>query len=73
MTLSLVLLALIVGASLWLVLSPLGAAAPSDPDAPERERLSNERDRLYRELDTLTDERRRPDLERRAALTLRAL
>lgn len=73
MSLSLVLLALIVGVSLWLVLSPLGTTAPEDPDAPERERLTAERDRLYGELDTLTDERRRPDLERRAALTLRAL
>ncbi|KEF35068.1 cytochrome oxidase [Deinococcus sp. RL] len=73
MTLSLVLLALIVGVSLWLVLSPLGRGAPDDPDAPERERLRQELDRLYGELAALTDERRRPDLERRAALTLRAL
>ncbi|GAA5512978.1 hypothetical protein Dcar01_01702 [Deinococcus carri] len=73
MILSLTLLALILLVSLWLVLEPLRASAPSDPDAAERERLTTERDRLYAELATLEDEKRRPDLERRAALTLRAL
>ncbi|GAA5532703.1 c-type cytochrome [Deinococcus aluminii] len=73
MILSLTLLALIVLVSLWLVLEPLRASAPTDPDVAERERLIAERDRLYAELATLEDEKRRPDLERRAALTLRAL
>jgi cytochrome c-type biogenesis protein CcmH len=71
--LSLTLLVLIGTVSLWLVLEPLRAQAPADPDAPERERLSGERDRLYGDLAALEDERERPDLERRAALTLRAL
>ncbi|ABF45546.1 Cytochrome oxidase family protein containing TPR repeats [Deinococcus geothermalis DSM 11300] len=73
MILSLTLLALIVLVSLWLVLEPLRASAPTDPDAAERDRLTAERDRLYGELAALEDERRRPDLERRAALILRAL
>jgi cytochrome c-type biogenesis protein CcmH len=74
MIFSVVLLALIGAAALWLVLEPLlRRAAPEDPDAPERARLSAERDRLYGELNALEDEARRPDLERRAALTLRAL
>lgn len=73
MILSLSLLALIVLVSLWLVLEPLRASAPTDPDAAERERLAAERNRLYAELAALEDEKRRPDLERRAALTLRAL
>ncbi|CAM4419732.1 c-type cytochrome [Deinococcus marmoris] len=73
MILSLLLLALIGGAALWLVLEPLRRAAPEDPDAPERTRLAAERDGLYTELNTLEDEARRPGLERRAALTLRAL
>ncbi|GGO33411.1 c-type cytochrome [Deinococcus humi] len=73
MILSLLLLALIGAAALWLVLEPLRRAAPEDPDAPERARLAAERDRLYGELNTLEDEARRPALERRAALTLRAL
>ncbi|GGO20984.1 c-type cytochrome [Deinococcus humi] len=71
--LSVLLLILIGGAALWLVLEPLRRAAPEDPDAPERARLLAERDRLYGELNGLEDEARRPDLERRAALTLRAL
>ncbi|MBZ9751667.1 c-type cytochrome [Deinococcus sp. HMF7604] len=71
--LSLSILALALMVCLWLVTEPLRAGAPSDPDAPAREGLEAERDRLYTELATLTDERRRPDLERRAALTLRAL
>lgn len=70
---SLGLFALILLASLWLVLEPLRRGAPADPDAAERERLTGERDRLYAELAALEDEGRRPDLERRAALTLRAL
>ncbi|AIZ44121.1 cytochrome oxidase [Deinococcus radiopugnans] len=73
MILSLLLLALIGAAALWLVLDPLRRAAPEDPDAPDRARLTAERDRLYGELSTLEDERQRPALERRAALTLRAL
>ncbi|SMB92613.1 c-type cytochrome [Deinococcus hopiensis] len=73
MILSVVLLALVVLASLALVLEPLRASAPADPDAAERTRLEAEQDRLYGELATLEDEARRPDLERRAALTLRAL
>ena len=68
-----VLLALVVLVSLALVLEPLRAAAGADPDAAERSRLEAERDRLYGELAALEDEARRPDLERRAALTLRAL
>ncbi|WP_043801960.1 c-type cytochrome [Deinococcus gobiensis] len=68
------LLALVVLASLWLVLSPLRAATPDDPDAAERGRLEAERDRLYAELRAGDEQaRERPDLERRAALTLRAL
>lgn len=73
MILSVVLLALVVLVSLFLVLEPLRAAAGADPDAAERGRLEGERDRLYAELAALEDEARRPDLERRAALTLRAL
>lgn len=73
MILSLILLVLIGAAALWLVLEPLRRAAPEDPDAPERARLTAERDRLYGELNALEDEGQRPNLERRAALTLRAL
>ncbi|MFC6750562.1 hypothetical protein [Deinococcus aquaticus] len=75
--LSLILLILIVGAALWLVLEPLRSGQPSDPDAPKREQLRAEQARLYAELAALPadpdSDRRRPDLERRAALTLRAL
>jgi cytochrome c-type biogenesis protein CcmH len=72
--LSVLLLALIVGAALLLVLAPLRQATPPDPDAPERNRLLTERDRLYAELAQLGEEDpKRPDLERRAALTLRGL
>ncbi|MDB5046815.1 MAG: cytochrome oxidase [Deinococcus sp.] len=74
MMLSVLLLALIVGAALLLVLAPLRQATPEDPDAPERGRLLAERDRLYSELAGLQeDDPKRPDLERRAALTLRGL
>ncbi|MEF2277998.1 c-type cytochrome [Deinococcus sp. YIM 134068] len=73
MIFSLVLFALIVVAALVLVLQPLRGGVPADPDAPERGRLTAERERLYAELASLSDESRRPDLERRAALTLRAL
>ncbi|GGL69994.1 cytochrome c family protein [Deinococcus aerolatus] len=73
MIFSVVLLVLIGAAALWLVLEPLRRAAPTDPDAPERARLLAERDQLYSELNAVEDEARRPDLERRAALTLRAL
>ncbi|GGM04812.1 c-type cytochrome [Deinococcus aerophilus] len=73
MILSVILLAVIGAAALWLVLDPLRRAAPEDPDAPERDRLIAERDQLYAALTHLEDEARRPDLERRAALTLRAL
>jgi len=71
--LSVVLLALIVLVSLWLMLEPLRAGTPADPDAAERGRLLADRDRLYAELGALEDEQRRPDLERRAALALRGL
>lgn len=73
MILSVGLLVLIVGVALWLVLEPLRRHTRADPDAAERERLNAERERLYAELSTLDDDSRRPDLERRAALTLRAL
>ncbi|GBF04609.1 cytochrome oxidase family protein containing TPR repeats [Deinococcus aerius] len=73
MILGLTLFALVLLAALWLVLQPLRGGMPTDPDAPERHRLTAERDRLYAELSHLTDESRRPDLERRAALILRAL
>ncbi|MBZ9715697.1 c-type cytochrome [Deinococcus multiflagellatus] len=73
MTLSVALLVLVVLVSLFLVLEPMRADAAADPDAAERSRLEAERDRLYGELAALEDETRRPDLERRAALTLRAL
>ena len=54
--------------------SPLRQGTPEDPDAPERTRLLTERDRLYTELAALhEDDPKRPDLERRAALTLRGL
>lgn len=71
--LGLTVFALVALAALWLVLQPLRGGMPADPDAPERERLTAERDRLYAELSNLSDEARRPNLERRAALTLRAL
>ncbi|MFC4639583.1 c-type cytochrome [Deinococcus hohokamensis] len=78
MILSLVLLGLVLLTAGVLVLAPLGAAQSSDPDAERRTALEHERDRLYTELSALNpddprDEARRPDLERRAALTLRAL
>lgn len=74
MILSVLLLVLIVGAALLLMLSPLRQGTPEDPDAPERTRLLTERDRLYTELAALhEDDPKRPDLERRAALTLRGL
>ncbi|MFC4427464.1 c-type cytochrome [Deinococcus navajonensis] len=78
MILSLLLLGLILLAAGALVLSPLRAAAAADPDAEQRTALEAQRDRLYAELAALNpdepaDEARRPDLERRAALTLRAL
>lgn len=78
MILGLVLLGLMLLTAGGLVLSPLGAAQPDDPDAAQRAALDSERDHLYAELAALEpdeprDEARRPDLERRAALTLRAL
>ncbi len=74
-------LALLVVAALVAVVSPLrgrSAAAlpgtdPLDPDAAERLRLETERDALLAELTRSGDEARRPDLENRAARTLRAL
>ncbi|WP_237724714.1 c-type cytochrome [Deinococcus alpinitundrae] len=75
-------LALLALAALVAVVSPLRgpatAAAPSgtdplDPDAAERLRLEAERDALLAELTRSGDEVRRPDLEHRAARTLRAL
>lgn len=71
--LNVLLLALVALACVWLVTEPLRARTPDDPDAAERARLGAERDRLYAELAALTDESRRPDLERRAALALRGL
>lgn len=70
---SVALLALIGVVCLWLVVEPLVRATPGDPDATRREELLAQRDGLYAELQLLQDESRRPDLERRAALTLRAL
>ncbi|UBV43442.1 c-type cytochrome [Deinococcus taeanensis] len=67
------LLVLVLLACVWLVTEPLRGGTPPDPDATERARLETERARLYADLAALTDETRRPDLERRAALTLRAL
>ncbi|GGK93388.1 c-type cytochrome [Deinococcus radiotolerans] len=71
--LSVLLLTLVALACVWLVTEPLRARTPDDPDAAQRAQLSAERDRLYADLAALTDEARRPDLERRAALTLRGL
>ena len=71
--LNVLLLALVALACVWLVTEPLRTRTPDDPDAPERARLGAERDRLYAEIAALTDETRRPDLERRAALALRGL
>ncbi|MFC4452204.1 c-type cytochrome [Deinococcus sonorensis] len=75
--LTLGLLALLVLGALMLVLAPLRQGASPDPDAPERERLEQERDRLYDELRALPEEepaqRTRTELEQRAARTLRAL
>lgn len=45
----------------------------SDPEAAERTRLEAQLGSLTHELATLTDETRRPELENRAARTLRAL
>ncbi|BDP41738.1 cytochrome c family protein [Deinococcus aetherius] len=73
MIFGLTLFVLVVLAALWLVVQPLRGSVPADPDAPERARLTAERDRLYAELSNLPDEARRPDFERRAALTLRSL
>lgn len=78
---SLALLGLLVLAAAVLVLGPLRRTGPDhlplsdDPDAPERDRLEQERDRLFGELRGLTPdtESRRPELEGRAARVLRSL
>ncbi len=70
---SLVVLIVIGLVALWLILEPLQRRTTTDPNAAQRDQLSSQRDQLYAELTTLTDETRRPNLERRAALTLRAL
>ncbi|MCD0163976.1 cytochrome oxidase, partial [Deinococcus sp. 6YEL10] len=52
---SLLLLLLVVGVTLWLVLEPLRSGQPSDPDAEPRARLEQDRDALYAELAALPD------------------
>ncbi|MFC3834656.1 MULTISPECIES: c-type cytochrome [Deinococcus] len=69
----LVVLGLIVLAALYLTLEPLRRGQVADPDAAQRDDLMAERDRLYMELADPAAGDRRPDLERRAARTLRAL
>ncbi|WP_425146123.1 c-type cytochrome [Deinococcus sp.] len=87
--LTLTLLALLLIAGTLLVLAPLrarGTADPAthDPDAPERERLEAERERLFAELRSLPERSLaeqpgpgakdpRPELEARAARVLRSL
>ncbi|ULH16710.1 c-type cytochrome [Deinococcus sp. KNUC1210] len=74
-----ILLALLLIAGGLLVLAPLRATELADPDAPVREQLEAERERLFAELRGLPDhveagERdRRPELEGRAARVLRSL
>ncbi|WP_225430028.1 c-type cytochrome [Deinococcus detaillensis] len=72
-TLLIVLLVLLGLAALLAVISPLRARNAADPNAAERLRLEGERDALTAELIDLKDEARRPDLENRAARSLRAL
>ena len=73
------LLALLLIAGGLLVLAPLRVRESADPDAPERERLESERERLFAELRALPDHAedgekdRRPELEGRAARVLRSL
>ncbi len=66
---------LLVVAALALIAEPLRLSTVPDPDAAERQRLEAERDQLTAELIALgqTSAAGRADLERRAALTLRAL
>ncbi len=68
-----VVLVLLGAAALLGVAQPLRTRTVADPDAAERGTLESERDRLTAELVALGDETRRPELERRAARTLRAL
>ncbi|WP_240741625.1 c-type cytochrome [Deinococcus sp. KSM4-11] len=70
---SMILLVVIVLVALWLIVEPLRRGQLADPDAARRDDLLAERDRLYTELAAPAEEARRPDLERRAARTLRAL
>lgn len=67
------LLVLLGLAALLGVVSPLRARRAADPDANERQRLEDERDALTAELIDLDDDNHRPDLENRAARSLRAL
>ncbi|MFC6590985.1 c-type cytochrome [Deinococcus lacus] len=52
---------------------PWRQVAGDDPYAAQRTRLEQQRQDLYQQLSDLQDERLRPGLERRAALTLREL
>ncbi|WP_309573511.1 c-type cytochrome [Deinococcus sp.] len=70
---SVILLGVIVLVALWLVVEPLRRGQVADPEASQRSELTSERDRLYAELAGPVEEARRPDLERRAARTLRSL
>lgn len=69
----LVVLGLIVLVALYMTLEPLRRGRMADPDAAQRDDLLAERDRLYTELADPGLGDRRPELERRAARTLRAL
>ena len=68
----LIVVALLALAGLGLLLAPLRGRV-TDPDAAERERLDTERQRLTAELVSLETDSRRPELEHRAARTLRDL
>ncbi|AWN24397.1 cytochrome oxidase [Deinococcus irradiatisoli] len=68
-----VIVALLGLAALLAILAPLRTGTVSDPDADQRSALESERQRLMAELGRPGDEARRPELERRAARTLRAL
>ena len=68
----LIVAALLALSGLGLLLEPLRGRV-SDPDAGERGALEAERERLMAELVSLDNESRRPELEHRAARTLREL
>ena len=68
----LIVVALLALTGLGLLLAPLRGRV-TDPDAVERERLEDERERLTAELIRLENDARRPELEHRAARTLRDL